>query len=233
MKKLFIFIALTSTSIACAYANYSNGYNNQYQGNGYYQGNPPQNQMHYQNQMYQNQQQNAPLTPEQQAIQDKEIQKKISSALTSWFSKEYQNISFDVNQGFVTLKGTVNTPNERNKAEEKIRTIAGIRQINNQITVLEDPNKANASSMNKAQNNKYPSDFAATEGDKELNSKIRNKLTGWFSNDYEAVVLRTNNGFVILAGTVNSPNDIKKVNDKVSSVSGVRSVYNQLSVKNQ
>jgi osmotically-inducible protein OsmY len=50
---------------------------------------------------------------------------------------------------------------------------------------------------------------------------------------YETLILRTTNGIVIISGTVDHSDDVQKINDQVKSVEGVKSVNNQLNVKNK
>jgi len=54
---------------------------------------------------------------------------------------------------------------------------------------------------------------------------------GWFSKDYETLVIRTNNGIVVIRGTVDKPEDIQKINDQIKNIEGIRSINNQLIVQ--
>lgn len=78
---------------------------------------------------------------------------------------------------------------------------------------------------------KYPQDYAATESDRALNAKIRDKLSGWFTNDYEGLSIRTTNGVVTITGTVDKVDDIQKINDKLKDINGITSVNNQVTAK--
>ena len=110
----------------------------------------------------------------------------------------------------VTLSGTVNTLEDKKKVEDSVRKIDGVRQINNQITVTGAKtawNSEYADNANKVRENeqKYPNDFAATDADRQLNSRIRDKLSnGWFTTGYDTIVLKTTNGVVVVTGTVGS-----------------------------
>lgn len=166
---------------------------------------------------------------------DAEILQKAHDVLSAgWMSSGYPNVSYDVNNGNITLRGTVESMNDKAKIEDKIRKLDGVRQVNNQITVTGKNTAYNddstATKMRSAEK-KYPQDTAATDADRALNAKIRDKLSGWFTNDYEQVVIKTNNGVVTISGFVEKYDDIQKVNDKLKDVSGVKSVNNQLSAK--
>ena len=187
--------------------------------------------------------------------------KKVHDQLSSgWFSKGYKNVSFDVGSGNVTLRGTVDTLADKTKVEDTVRAIDGVRQITNQIAVATPSNtnttsNANTTSNYRSPNTNMPSyrktntdsdyyaeaptqkkgttqDFAATETDRQINSKIREKLnSGWFSKGYETVIIRTSNGVVILTGTVDDATEAQKISDNAKTVDGVVAVNNQLQVK--
>ena len=225
--------------------------NQGYQGQGYYdnqqnqgwnrqdpRGQQGQRQGYYENTNY-SEQQPMQAYGEQKAAPDQELERKIKNALTSWFSKEYQDVSFNVNNGNVVLQGTVNSAEDKRKAEETVRKIDGVRSVNNQIVVTgaktawNNQTSDNASKV-KEEQQKYPNDYAATDADRQLNARIREKLNGgWFSKGYDALILRTANGVVILMGSVDSNDDVKKINDQLKEVPGVRSVNNQIQVKNK
>jgi osmotically-inducible protein OsmY len=80
---------------------------------------------------------------------------------------------------------------------------------------------------------KYPQDFAANAQDRQINAKIRDALSNtWFSKDYETLMISTTGGVVVITGTVYKMEDKQKVGDQVKAIDGVRSVNNQLTVKN-
>lgn len=120
----------------------SQGYydNGQNQNGGYYDGRQGQGQAqgYYENnqrgQQYSDRDQ-VQTYGEPKNGSDQEIEKKIKSNLSSWFSNEYQNVSYDVNNGYVVLRGSVNTLEDKKKVEDAVRKIDGVKQINNQITV--------------------------------------------------------------------------------------------------
>lgn len=75
-------------------------------------------------------------------------------------------------------------------------------------------------------------DSAATPQDRQLNAKIRHRLKNWLSsNDVEAIVIKSQDGNVIILGTVQKAEDAKKITDHVQSVEGVKKVDNQVRSK--
>lgn len=221
--------------------------NNQYD----YQQQSPRNQSYDQNQQYYQQQGNQSYDRDQQrnydnnygsqkdgnqrTTSDQEINRRIQDTLSSgWFSKGFQNVSFDVNNGNVNLRGSVDTLENKNKVEDSVRKIDGVRQVNNQITIVKENPDTYSDSQLQNSEKKYPQDFASNSQDRQLNAKIRDKLSnGWFSKGYETLVIRTTNGVVIISGTVDKSEDIQKISDQIKDIDGVRSVNNQLTVKNR
>jgi osmotically-inducible protein OsmY len=187
----------------------------------------------------------------QRPLSDQELVKKIHDKLSSgWFSKGYQNVSYDVSNGNVALRGTVETINDKSKVEETVRGIEGVRQISNQITISAPASSRmdNAAYRNQADSSRDSSyyaegdvnapkkgtaqDYAATESDRQINAKIRDKLNGgWFSRGYDTVIIRTTNGVVVISGIVDEASEAQKISDNVKNVEGVKAVNNQLQVK--
>jgi len=160
---------------------------------------------------------------------DHKIAKKINDALTGWFSSAYKDITYEVNDGVVTLSGTVEKLDEKRKAEDDVRKIDGVKEIHNKIQVVN--NKEDSKS--RKEDKKYSQDYAATESDKKINAKIRDKLKGgWFSKGYEELVIKTDNGDVVIIGAVEKYDDIKKINDKLKDIEGVKSIENQAVPRN-
>jgi osmotically-inducible protein OsmY len=200
-------------------------------------------------------------------VSEREIAKEVHDLLESGvFSSGYPNVTFSVDNGNVTLKGTVDTLDDKNKIEDKVRKIKGVRQIKNQITLAgkqtsyNDSSTYNESSRTMHDSARttdtrlrdddsslkdhetkiheaakhYPQDSATTPADKLLNARIRESVSdGWFSRSYETITFRTNNGVVTVIGAVDSNDDVKKIADKLRDIDGIKSVNNQLTIKNR
>lgn len=168
-------------------------------------------------------------------VSDQELAKKIYDALAS--TKDYNNVNYRVDEGVVVVRGPVSSLELRQKLEDAIKKIEGVRHVNNQVGILvvrESQNQDAPAAYNKEvkAEAKYANDFAATDADKQLNAKIRNKLSGgWFSKGYDALVIRTTNGVVVITGAVDSQDDLNKIADSVKGVEGVRNVNVQVAVK--
>lgn len=137
--------------------------------------------------------------------------------------------------GNVNLSGSVDTLENKNKVEESVRKIDGVKQVNNQISIVkEKSDDAYSDSQLQDSEKKFPLDVASNAQDRQINAKIRHRLSdGWFSKGYESIVIRTNNGVVIISGTVDKPEDIQLISDEVKAIDGVRSVINQTAAINK
>lgn len=85
--------------------------------------------------------------------------------------------------------------------------------------------------MNKTMEAKKGEDAASTPEDKEINRKIRDKLSNLGIKGYETIFIRTQNGIVMISGSVDKVDDLLKIRDQVKSVEGVKSVNNQVTAK--
>ena len=164
---------------------------------------------------------------------DQDISNDIRDSIGSgWFSKGYEHVSFDVNNGIVTLSGSVESLENKKNVEEKVSKIDGVKQVRSQITISKAQVHTSSESDLMKTEQKYPQDFAATNLDRQLNAKIRDKISGgWFSKANETIIIRTTNGVVVISGTVEKPEDIQKLDDQINEINGIRSVNNQLTAK--
>lgn len=118
MKKLILSV-IFSCVFSLAFTAASDPYDNSV--------NSSSNQM----QMVAEQNPGGPVNTVDKDIMDK-VQKKIGAG---WFSKGYEGVKYSVNNGVVTLTGSVATIDEKNKVEEKVKAIDGVKSVDNQITV--------------------------------------------------------------------------------------------------
>jgi osmotically-inducible protein OsmY len=167
-------------------------------------------------------------------ISDQDLTKKIQDKIgPGWFSKGYDQVSFQVNDGIVTLQGSVKTASDKGKVEREVRNINGVRGLNSQIAVQDSSSRDNSNSRDNQQK-EFPHDKAATSADDQLNKKIRdNTSRGWIWNSNRHVSLNTSNGVVTLEGTVNSANDQQKLLNEVQKIEGVNEVRSNLNINNR
>jgi len=157
---------------------------------------------------------------------DQELAKHIKDAISKrWFSKEYDQINVTVKDGIVTLQGPVKTWKEKEELDKEIRNLDGVVGLDSKITVQEDPSKAR-------EYNLFPQDSYATTVDDQLNKKIRDNVSkGWIWDSYKGVALATDNGVVVLEGTVDSIESQQKLMQGIQKIPGVKMVKSNLRVQ--
>lgn len=70
--------------------------------------------------------------------------------------------------------------------------------------------------------------------DKDLTKKIHEEIkAGWFSEGFEQVKVRVDEGRVTLFGSVKKAHDKNYLEERVKEIKGVKGVYNQLEVKEE
>src|SRR4029079_1399464 len=79
----------------------------------------------------------APLSPRvapAPAVPDKTLETRIEAAIKRDQSLKHQNVDVDVNEGIVTLTGSVRSESRKARAE-RYATIPGVSRVNNQLTI--------------------------------------------------------------------------------------------------
>lgn len=169
--------------------------------------------------------------------EDQKIAKKIRDKVSGWFSS-YGDVNVAVNNGNVTLKGTVKSESDKNELEKKVRNMDGVRSLNSQLVVTDRDAEDNDSGTETLKGDKiareFPQDRAASPSDEQLNKKIREKISeGWFTNSYKNIQLDTQNGEVTINGSVEKPKEELKLTDEIRKIQGVRNVKTHIQIKNQ
>jgi osmotically-inducible protein OsmY len=217
-------------------------------GPGYQDQNLNQNSNQNQNTYYfQQDQQGSNFKQTSRTVVDDEIAHHVHKILSgNWMTHGYPDVTFDVNNGTVNLRGVVNTREEKMKVEQEVKKIDGVIKINSDISVGLKPAQANkplamntssTSTLNSSSTTATPAtaassrDTAATDKDRLINTKIREKLNKLAPKGYETIVLSTSNGIVIISGNLEKVEDIQKVSHEVKHVDGVKSVTNQISIR--
>lgn len=157
---------------------------------------------------------------------DQDLTKKIQDKIgPGWISKGYDQVTFKVDDGNVTLQGYVKTNNDKENVEREVRNIKGVNSVNSQIKVQERTGKED--------HKDFSQDTYSNSADEQLNKKIRDKVSrGWLWDSYKNVTLNTTNGVVTLEGKVDDPSDQQKLMKEIQKVDGVKSVKSNLKFKN-
>ncbi len=174
------------------------------------------------------------LTSETSSLdKDQAVSKNVYENLYGYISDGNQNISFELNDGVVTLTGYVNTQKDKDKIERDIKRVDGVKQVINNIKVTDtkklayyQPKTADNSTATKS--SIKSKDYAALDNDKKINAQIREKLD---NRDFTDVAIITANGVVTLGGFVSNADEFVPFVFEIEKIEGVKKVNNKVSAK--
>lgn len=178
--------------------------------------------------------QNATYKQTPRTIMDDEIAKHVHDILAgNWLTGGYPNVSFDVNNGTVNLRGVVDAQDEKNRIEQAAKNIEGVKAVRSEITVGIPPinQKAKKNHSKKNGETTFSKDSAETERDRAINTRLRERIGRWNPRGYETIVITTTNGAVVITGMIDRVDDIQRISNEAKNVEGVRSVRNQVTPK--
>lgn len=72
-----------------------------------------------------------------EVISDVQLKQKIQDALAGgFFGKEYKSVSFDVHNGDVILRGTVDSDSDKKEVVKRVHDVKGVKRVDDQIRIL-------------------------------------------------------------------------------------------------
>ncbi len=147
-------------------------------------------------------------------VDDAALLTSVKSALVSDPVTEAGEINVDVNRGVVKLSGFVDTPKEKSAAGDLARKVDGVQSVQNDIAVKE-------------------SDSTTGEviDDSILTAKVKAALIESSETKAHQINVETKEGVVQLSGFVDDAGAKAAATSVVKSVTGVKDVRNELSVK--
>jgi hyperosmotically inducible protein len=140
---------------------------------------------------------------------DQQIQQAVSQKMHG--SKQLQNVNSSVEDGMVTLTGTVNLYQDKLNAAKKIKKVANVSGVRNEIVVA-----------------------GANVSDSQLEQKLAKKLAfdrvGYFDNTFNYLALEVQNGVVTIEGDTvyDTPKDSAMA--IVAAMPGVKGVVDNVKV---
>jgi hyperosmotically inducible protein len=147
-------------------------------------------------------------------VDDAALLTSVKSALVSNPVTEAGEINVDVNRGTVKLSGFVDTQQEKSKAGDVARGVDGVKTVQNDIAVQ---------SKN--------SSTGDTIDDSILTSKVKTALITSSETKAHQINVETKQGVVQLSGFVDTAAAKSAATNIAKSVTGVKDVKNELSVK--
>lgn len=153
-------------------------------------------------------------------VEDLEIRVAILEALTHSRELGGKNVDVKVDNRTVTLSGTVETPAQRNGAEQIARAVDGVAGVTNNLGV-----------SNPQATTEPPAAIAPTaDPNAELAKRVSFELYSTDAFNTLAIQVKADQGTVTLSGTVRSKAEQLLAERVVQSVSGVKKVTNDLKV---
>jgi len=147
-------------------------------------------------------------------IDDAALLTKVKSALVADPVTEAGEINVDVNRGVVKLAGFVGTAKEKEKAGQVARGVSGVQSVQNDLTVKGGSESA-----------------GEVIDDSILTAKVKAALIESPDTKAHQINVETKEGVVSLSGFVDNAAAKSAATNVARSVTGVKDVKNELSVK--
>jgi hyperosmotically inducible protein len=147
-------------------------------------------------------------------VDDAALLTSVKSALASQSVSNAADINVDVYRGDVKLSGFVDTAKDRSRAAEVARDVDGVKSVQNDIAVHGES-----------------SSVGEVIDDSVLTAKVKAALIADSDTKAHQINVETKAGVVQLSGFVDSASAKSSATSVARSVTGVKDVKNELSVK--
>lgn len=151
--------------------------------------------------------------PAGQQMDDAAITSEVKAGLTADSDVNPFNIDVDTQDGVVTLRGTVDDRETVSEAVRIARATSGVVRVENQIEV--GPGQTVGERVD----------------DRTISTKVKSKLAADDEVSAMNIDVDVKDGVVTLSGVVKSAEARQKAHDLAHTVSGVRSVRNEIEVQ--
>ena len=154
-------------------------------------------------------------------ISDQQIRQRVEEELTNtWISTSYDNVKIEVNDGNVSLSGIVEGKGDLREVEDRIKGIPGVKVVRNQLQIMS------------SRNGEAKAGHQGNVSDSDIRKKVDEQLNNtWVTQSYPDVEVEVSEGMVTLKGIVDSEGDLEEVEERITSVPGVRIIRNRLHVQ--
>ncbi len=149
-------------------------------------------------------------------VDDAVVLTSVKSALVSDKVTDAGDINVDVNRGVVKLSGFVDNPDQKSQAATVARQVDGVKSVQNDIAVKKGDEGSTAGEV---------------IDDSILTAKVKTALIANSETKAHQINVETNQGVVQLSGFVDDAAAKSAATDVAKSVTGVKDVKNELSVK--
>lgn len=145
------------------------------------------------------------------------MQNKINDALkNNYLKKNYNTVNATFKNGSVTLTGIVESEDDRQDVESRVRSVDGVKDINDQLQI-------GALSEN------FSHEQPMTNED--LQQKVDNTIkNNYVKKNYDTVTATVINGVVTLQGTVDSERDRDEILNRIKKIKDIRDVHDEIKI---
>jgi hyperosmotically inducible protein len=148
-------------------------------------------------------------------VDDAALLTSVKSALVKDPATEARDINVDVNRGVVKLSGFVDTQKDKSAAADVARNVDGVKSVQNDIAVKKGESSSTGEKID----------------DSILTAKVKAALIENSDTKAHQINVETHQGVVQLSGFVDNAKAKDAAASVAGSVTGVKSVKNELSVK--
>jgi osmotically-inducible protein OsmY len=152
------------------------------------------------------------------ANSDAWLRDKVKVALLFHRSVSATNTEVEVKDGIVTLRGTATSQSQRELTAEYARNVEGIKDINNEMTVSENPKNTHRTVGEKID-------------DASITAQVNMTLLNHRSTSILNTSVKTKRGVVTVGGKARDAAEKDLVTKLVTDINGVKSVINRMTIK--
>jgi hyperosmotically inducible protein len=145
---------------------------------------------------------------------DKVLHTKVWAALTDDDTADASEINLEVYKGVVQLNGFVDDEKEKARAEEVAKGVSGVKGVENNLA-LKSSKKTTGEAMD----------------DSTVTAKVKSALIEDASTKAHDIKVETRQGVVQLSGFVKDASQKEAAGKVAAAVSGVKSVQNNISIR--
>jgi osmotically-inducible protein OsmY len=160
------------------------------------------------------------------------LQNKVDEALkNNYLKKNYTGVKAHVFNGNVTLSGAIETEQDRQEVENRIRSLKGVQKINDQLQIGEayGSTSSNDSSTADADTSIASSDVSVSDQDlqKAVDDTLRNN---YVKKNFDNVMAKVSNGVVTITGTIENEKDRQEITQRLRKIKGISNIDDRLQI---
>ena len=174
-------------------------------------------------------------TASDQTGSDKMLQQKVEDSLkNNYLKKNYSTVNARVYNGNVTLMGSVDSEQDRQDVENRIRSLKGVNNVNDQLQVGSSTQTSSNDSYSRnetAEADSYAADQTANVSDQDLQKQAEDTLkNNYVKKNYDAILISVSNGIITVTGIVDSDKDREEIRQRLQKLRGAKNVDDRTQV---